>query len=126
MIQRKHIVADQLIIGVFDRNEARGRVRRLRVRIVLIDQFCRDNTCEVLLQLVVDADLQIAVNREVDIVAGDGLRLALDFHHMAHIVDIHGAGSLFAVQILLHVLFDARAAYGIAERIVRILFAQFL
>ena len=115
MAQGQNIVSDELIVGVLDGDPALCRVSPVRVRLIHVHKLCRQHTCQMLLQQVVNADLEIPVDGKPDIIARHRLRLALDLHNVADVVDVHGPGTLFSVEIRLHVFFDAGPSDSVCQ-----------
>ena len=114
----KDIVPDQLVIGVFDGDQTVCRVRPFRIGLVLIHELRGQDTCQVLLQQRVDTYLEIAVDGQVHVIASNRSCLALHLHDMSHVVHVDAAGTLFPVEILLHVFFNACAADDIVQGVI--------
>ena len=75
---------------------------------------------------MVNTDLQVAVNGQINVIAGRGLCLGKHLHDISHIVDHQILVALVALKLELHRSFNAGPADNIAEFILLICLFQFL
>ena len=75
---------------------------------------------------MVNTDLQVAVNGQINVIAGRGLCLGKHLHDISHIVDHQILVALVALKLELHRSLNAGPADNIAEFILLICLFQFL
>ena len=90
MIRVDQVVVNQSKIYVVNRNRNIGALRIFGgVEFPDILYFRVDDTGDLLFQPIVDSRLQILVNGQIDIVAGNGILMIDNLQGIAHVVHIH-------------------------------------